>query len=167
MTPEPMALLGPLSVSWNPITTPKAVHRSARTQILSQPNTTPGLERKGSLQRWQKSAITLTLAWDPGTLRMPSVSSPLFSKQDSNYQSKRPLFQSATAGTQVKQGVSVSRENWEEENSRRTPSNNKMEPGSCTCCASDLPPNQIFSASELPDHTVLRASETCAPSVLN
>lgn len=140
--PPPRALLGPLPISWNPITTPKAAHRSTRTQILSQPNTTPGLERKGSLQRWKKSAITLTLAWDPGTLRMPSVSSPLFSKQDSNYQRKRSSLKSATAGAgiQVEQGVSISRENWEGENSRRTPSNNKVEPGSCTCCASDLPP---------------------------
>lgn len=45
----------------------------------------------------EEASITLTLAWDPGTLRMPSVSSPFFSKQDSNYQRQKSSFKLTTA----------------------------------------------------------------------
>lgn len=46
VTPEPTALMGYLSISWNPTTIPKAGHRLAKTPILSQPITVQGLERR-------------------------------------------------------------------------------------------------------------------------
>ena len=55
---------------------------------LTAKHTAQGLRGEADISG-EEADITLTLAWDPGTLRMPSVSSPLFSRQDSNYQKEK------------------------------------------------------------------------------
>lgn len=72
-------------------------HTKGWLQTSQDPDSLPanhstGLGELRYLLKVEEASITLTLAWDPGTLRMPSVSSPLFSKQDSNYQRQKSSF---------------------------------------------------------------------------
>lgn len=84
VTSEPRALLVHLCISWNPTTIPKAGHRPARTQILSQTNST-GLEEVKQPLEMEEASLYL----DPGLGSRDSEDA--FSAQPSFFQAGQQL----------------------------------------------------------------------------